>query len=170
MSHDLNEQVTGIVLCLDVNTNTIDEAIKCGANLIISHHPIYIKKNGYKPNKYELDLLKRLKENRLTLIVYHTNVDNSQIGLNNFIAKELGLSNIKAIKKSSMTIGHLKFPYRPKVFASTVISKFNLERVLFVSDDLIKHVVICAGAGFSIIREHVSDLQEVDAIVTADVR
>jgi putative NIF3 family GTP cyclohydrolase 1 type 2 len=166
---NLSEQVTGIVLCLDVNQGTVDEAIKCGANLIIAHHPVHLKSKSAKPNKYTSDLLKRIKDNHLTLIVYHTNVDNHLDGLNNFVAKELGLSGIKNIKGTSMVGGHLKFPYRPKVFASTMISKFGLERVLFVSDNLIKNVVICAGSGFDIIQEHADKLQNIDAVVTGDV-
>ena len=37
---DVNQPVTGALLCLDVTEDVIDEAIELNCNLIISHHPL----------------------------------------------------------------------------------------------------------------------------------
>ena len=36
---DVNQHATGVLLCLDVTEEVLDEAIEMGCNLIISHHP-----------------------------------------------------------------------------------------------------------------------------------
>ena len=37
---DPNREVNGVLVCIDVTENVIDEAISLGCNLIIAHHPI----------------------------------------------------------------------------------------------------------------------------------
>lgn len=39
----LDQSVNQALICLDVTDATLDEAIKSGCNLIISHHPIIFK-------------------------------------------------------------------------------------------------------------------------------
>ena len=40
---DVNQSTTGVLLCLDVTEEVVDEAIELGCNLIISHHPLAFK-------------------------------------------------------------------------------------------------------------------------------
>ena len=37
---DIENEVTSVLVCLDSTEEVIDEAMKNGCNLIISHHPI----------------------------------------------------------------------------------------------------------------------------------
>ena len=37
---DLEREVTGVLVALDVTESVVDEAIETGANLIVSHHPL----------------------------------------------------------------------------------------------------------------------------------
>lgn len=40
---EYNQEVSGILICLDVIERVVEEAIQKGANLIIAHHPIVFK-------------------------------------------------------------------------------------------------------------------------------
>ncbi|MDO4756367.1 MAG: Nif3-like dinuclear metal center hexameric protein, partial [Parabacteroides sp.] len=40
---DVNQMATGVLLCLDVTEEVVDEALELGCNLIISHHPLAFK-------------------------------------------------------------------------------------------------------------------------------
>ena len=46
-----NEEIKGVLICLDAIEEVIDEAIELGSNLVIAHHPIIFrglkKLNGY---------------------------------------------------------------------------------------------------------------------------
>ncbi|MDR2936213.1 MAG: Nif3-like dinuclear metal center hexameric protein, partial [Rikenellaceae bacterium] len=37
---DRRREATGAVLCVDVTQTVLDEAAACGANLVVSHHPV----------------------------------------------------------------------------------------------------------------------------------
>ena len=59
---DRSAIATGIFVCLDLTKEIIDLAIKSEINFIISHHPIFLKNKENKPTKYELEILKTLKD------------------------------------------------------------------------------------------------------------
>jgi dinuclear metal center YbgI/SA1388 family protein len=77
----------------------VDEAIAEGANLIVSHHPLIFQgmKKVVESDK-TARIIKRLIKNDIALYCAHTNLDNAQGGLNDYLASALSLSNIKVIQ------------------------------------------------------------------------
>jgi putative NIF3 family GTP cyclohydrolase 1 type 2 len=163
-------QITGVMICLDLTKEVIDEAAKSDINFIISHHPIFLKNKEVKPTKYELEMLKSLKDHKISFASYHTSVDNSPNGLNMYVAKQLGLHQIKVIPGTGITTGKINFAYRPKVFASTMKNTFDLERIIYTSEELVKNVAICSGAGFDVFKENLNKLKDINLLVTGDVK
>lgn len=92
---DKNSDVTKVILCLDVTSKVIDEAINKKANLIISHHPII-----FNPIK-SIDsnsIIYKLIENKINVISAHTNLDMSSIlGVNTCLADALELSCLSSL-------------------------------------------------------------------------
>lgn len=165
-----SEPITGILICLDVNSESIEFATNNNINVIVSHHPVFTKNEDGKINKDSVETINKLKKNKIALLSYHTNVDNSKFGLSYHVAKELGLSNIKSIGNTGIVIGSLRFPYRPRVLSAVLIKSFDLNKVMFNEDFQSKHLAICAGAGFKIFRENLSSLSDVDLYITGDVK
>lgn len=165
-----NEPITGVLICLDVNSESIEFASTNNINVIISHHPIFVKNKEGKIDKDVVTTIEKLKKNKIALLSYHTNVDNSQYGLSYHVAKELGLSNIKAIGNTGIVTGSLRFPYRPRVLSAVLIKSFDLNKVMFNEDLQSKHLAICAGAGFSILKENLTKLPKIDLYITGDVK
>jgi putative NIF3 family GTP cyclohydrolase 1 type 2 len=159
-----------VFICLDLTKEIIDLAIKSEINFIISHHPIFLKNKEIKPTKYELEMLKMLKDHKISFASYHTNIDNAPNGINMFIAEQLNLHQIKNIVGTGIVTGKINFAYRPKVFASTLKNTFNLERIIYASEKLVKTIAIYAGTGFNILRENLPKLKDVDLLVTGDVK
>jgi dinuclear metal center protein, YbgI/SA1388 family len=95
---DINRQVTGILLCLDVTEEVIDEAIELGCNLIISHHPLLFKPIRSLTGKTYIErcLIKACKHD---LVIYsaHTNLDNAHGGVNFHLAEKIGLQNVRVL-------------------------------------------------------------------------
>jgi putative NIF3 family GTP cyclohydrolase 1 type 2 len=129
-----------------------------------------LKNKEVKPTKYELEMLKMLKDHKISFASYHTNIDNSPNGINMFIAKQLNLHQIKNINGTGIVTGKINFAYRPKVFASTLKNTFDLERIIYSSEELVKNIAICAGAGFNNLREQLPKLKDIDLFVTGDVK
>ena len=89
-----NEEVKGILLALDVTEAVLKEASKKGLNFIISHHPAVFQniKHFTGINATERILIYAL-QNKIALFSAHTNLDNHQNGLNEYLANSLGLKH-----------------------------------------------------------------------------
>ncbi len=87
-------EITSALICLDSTEAIIDEAIECGCNLVIAHHPIVfsgLKKFNGK-NYVERVIIKAI-QNNIAIYAAHTNLDNVHNGVNAKIAEKLGLIN-----------------------------------------------------------------------------
>ena len=91
-------EVTGVLLCLDVTEEVIDEAVASGCNLIVSHHPLIFSpmKRITGANYVERCVLKALA-NGIAIYASHTNMDSVPGGVNYRIAEKLGLQNVRIL-------------------------------------------------------------------------
>jgi dinuclear metal center YbgI/SA1388 family protein len=103
---DKNSTCQAVLLTIDTTEEVVDEAIKTGANLIISHHPIVfsgLKKITGK-NYIERTIIKAIK-NDIAIYAAHTNMDNMYLGVNAKIADKIGLLNSTVL---APIVGNLK--------------------------------------------------------------
>lgn len=91
-------EVTGVLLCLDVTEEVIDEAVASGCNLIVSHHPLIFSslKRIIGANYVERCILKAMT-NGIAIYASHTNMDSVPGGVNYRIAEKLGLQNVRIL-------------------------------------------------------------------------
>lgn len=93
-----NDEVKGVLVCLDSTEEIVEEAIENGCNLIVAHHPIVfggLKKITGK-NYVERTIIKAIK-NDIAIYAIHTNLDNVIVGVNGKIGEKLGLTNTKVL-------------------------------------------------------------------------
>lgn len=85
-------KVNGVLLCIDVTEEVLDEAVSLNANLIIAHHPLIFKglKRIIGQNLVERCVIKAIK-NDIAIYAAHTNIDNVIAGVNGKIADKIGL-------------------------------------------------------------------------------
>lgn len=89
---------TGIICCLDVTEEVVEEAISKKCNLLVAHHPLIfggIKRINGK-NAVERSLIKAIK-NDIAIYAIHTNLDNVIEGVNGKMAALLGLQNCRVL-------------------------------------------------------------------------
>lgn len=93
-----NENVTGVLVTLDVIESIVDEAIAKKCNLIVAHHPIVFKglKSLTGKDYIERTILKAIK-NDIAIYACHTNLDHVQLGVNHKIAQKLRLENTRIL-------------------------------------------------------------------------
>lgn len=99
-----NQELTGVLISLDVTEKVIDEAIQRQCNLIVSHHPLLFKgvKSITGKNDIERCLIKAIKHD-ITLYAIHTNLDHVSNGVNYKICQLLGLHDLRTlVPKSGM--------------------------------------------------------------------
>ena len=157
-------EVSGALLCLDVNERIVDEAVKKGCNLIVSHHPLLFR--GLKTISDLTDVQRtvmKVIENHLCVVSMHTNMDNAKGGVNFRIAEKLGLSDIQffaskqvdGIEAGSGVTGLLSAPMAADDFVLAVKNAFGVECAM--CNELLRRpvnkVAICGGAGDFLLDE-----------------
>ena len=93
-----DQVVSGVVVTLDSDGHAVQAALESGANLIISHHPLFFK--GLKRIDFATPpgaLVKNLIKHDMTVYSAHTNLDSAPEGLNQFLAVKLGLTKIEPL-------------------------------------------------------------------------
>ena len=90
-----DQNVTGILCALDLNFLVMEEAVRLGANLIVTHHPILFRgRKNLREDEPEGRMLCSLVRNNLALIAANTNFDNASPGVNDALAARLGLKEL----------------------------------------------------------------------------
>ncbi len=91
-------EINGALITLDVTEAVIDEALRYGLNLVISHHPVIFgglsRLTGR--NATERILIKAIKS-ELAILSVHTNIDSVSTGVNDRICRKLGLINCRIL-------------------------------------------------------------------------
>ena len=107
-SGHMNAEIKGILLTLDCTEAVVDEAIRKGCNLIISHHPLLF--HGLKSitgNSYvERTLIKAIK-NDVAIYAMHTNLDNVHRGVNAKICERIGLHHCRILSPGENSLSKL---------------------------------------------------------------
>lgn len=171
---NIENELTGIFISMDLDYETIRNAKINNCNLIINHHPMI-----FSPIK-SLDLSKRENKNIEMLIkedicVYamHTNLDKADGGVNDNFAKVLGLKNVEKLDDYN-DYPMARFGYveeiKARKFAEFVKEKLKCKGLILYGDQDkdIRKVALCGGAGSDFIFDAIK--KECDLIVTSDVK
>ncbi len=155
-----NVQCSGVMICLDVFSTTIRQAINKHCNLVVSHHPVIF--HGIKKIDSGSELEKVLQlalKNDIAIYCTHTNMDAAIGGVNSVLAEKLGLHTIKAIDKSRFqqeanylgegAFGKLEQKLYARDYLNSVKQALGLKAIRYVGDidKDIEVVGFCGGSG-----------------------
>lgn len=158
-----------------------DEAVSHGADLLITHHPLFLKPvTSMAATTFKGRVVHTLIENSCALITAHTNADSAVGGVSDVLAEILGLENIEPLDPLSDAlpeegigrVGTLPQALRLEAFAARVYSAMPAVaggvRVAGDPNGIVSKIAITGGAGDSLfqqVRHH-----EADVYITADLR
>ncbi len=96
---NLNDEISGALICLDITEKIMDEAIEKNCNLIISHHPLIFTgiKSLTGSSGIERLVIRAINE-KIAVFAVHTNLDNHYEGVNQFLCSKLGIVNTEILK------------------------------------------------------------------------
>lgn len=164
---DSEKEVSKAIVTLDITSDVIDEAVRKGAELIISHHPII-----FSPLKSVLSdsCVYKLIQSGITALCMHTNLDLSQEnGVNITLTKALGLENIATVEGECLLTGELQTEYSVEDFAKYVKERLDCQGVRYTKGKKsIKKVAVACGAG----GDYVFNCEKLgaDAFVTGEIK
>ncbi|MCQ2370271.1 MAG: Nif3-like dinuclear metal center hexameric protein [Paludibacteraceae bacterium] len=172
----LEEDVKGVLLCVDVTSDVIDEAIELGCNVIISHHPLIF--SGLK--KLQLSeqtsamVIKAIQKG-ISIYSSHTAMDRAFDGVSGRMCSKLGLAECKILDSPDSAeglgmIGNTDRPYTEMEFLEKVKNVFNCKSIRYseLRGKMVQRVAVCGGSG-AFLTESAME-QGADVFVTADVK
>lgn len=98
---DPGEQITSLLLTLDVTSTVCAEAREKGAGLIVSHHPLIFKPlKGIYLNRPEGEIIRFLITHGISVYAAHTNLDLADGGVNTALAQALDLNGLSILQET----------------------------------------------------------------------
>lgn len=108
----ISDKTEAVLVTLDVNDAVVDEAIRLGANVIVSHHPMLFKPlKTIDFNTPKGKLVRKLIKHDITVYASHTNLDIAEGGVNDLLAEKIGIENVQP-----MVVTHEEPLYKLAVF------------------------------------------------------
>ena len=153
------DEVTSALFALDCTEQLVDEAIACGADMIITHHPLIFSglKKISPEDQVGAAVIKAIK-NGIAIYAAHTNADKVIAGVSGAMAAKLGLCDVRILDEDGEgtglgVVGDLPQPLTADEAVALVKEKFGLKmlKASRPSDGLISRVAMCGGSGGSLI-------------------
>ena len=150
---NMEDEVTGVIIALDITKEVIEEAKEEGANLIISHHPIIFRGlNEVSFSTASGMLSYELARNSMNAICAHTNLDIAQGGVSDCMAEILELKKVECCQENVfLRMGELEKEMDIQEFASLVKEKMSADciQIAGIPPKSIKKVAVAGGSACS---------------------
>ncbi len=168
-------ELKGVVVCLDVTREVIDQAIDLGANVIISHHPLIF--SGLKSLSYQ-DVLgaKLIKAIKNDILIYssHTSCDLAPGGINDYFFEKLGLEKISYISQVGENLGYGAYGRvegkTSRDLIAMIKEEFDMEDLTLYGDEdqVLSKVGFVGGSGASFIDDALA--LDLDLYISGDIK
>ena len=153
------DPVTSVLFGLDCTPELVDEAVSCGADMIVTHHPLIFSglKKISPDNKVGEAVIKAIKAG-ISIYAAHTSADKVIAGVSGAMAARLGLENVRILDEDGDgtglgVVGDLPHPLTSDEAVALVKESFGLEMMKTSRplEGMISRVAMCGGSGGSLI-------------------
>ncbi|MEW2575339.1 Nif3-like dinuclear metal center hexameric protein [Streptomyces syringium] len=179
---DPDAPVGRVLFAVDPVQEVADEAVELGADLLVTHHPLYLRgTTTVAASTFKGRVVHTLIKNDVALHVAHTNADRADPGVSDALAGALDLRvtgplvpdpSDSAGRRGLGRICEVEPPLTLAAFAARAAERLPATaqgiRVAGDPERLIRTVAVCGGSGDSLFDE--VRAAGVDAYVTADLR
>ncbi len=162
---DRGADINKIAVALDPTDHVLNEAVRLGANLLITHHTLLFDPINLISKKLS-DTLKIAIDNDISIYTMHTNYDKAEGGVNDAMAELLGLTCITPLALGR--VGEIG-PISAREFAFFISRKLDTH-VQYIGNSEIRRVMVIGGSGFR--REYIDMAIEhgADALISGELR
>ena len=151
--------VSSVLLGLDCTPELVDEAVACGADMIVTHHPLIFSglKKITPDNPVGEAVIKAIKAG-ISIYAAHTSADKVIAGVSGAMAARLGLENVEILDEDGDgtglgVVGDLHEPMTAEEAVKYVKERFGLKamRTSRPVEGKISRIAMCGGSGGSLI-------------------
>lgn len=170
---DREKEIHHVFVALDATDETIDQAIREGADMILTHHPmIFSPLSTVTTDTFNGRRVIKMIEHGLCYMSTHTNYDSCRMA--DLAAKRLEMTECRTLEEVADGIGIGKAGKLPKEMtlrecAVWVKEKFQIPSVRFFGDGdtKISFAAICPGSGRSVIGN--CHMLGAEVLITGDI-
>lgn len=175
-----DKEIKKVMVALDPSEDVISQSIKCGADMLITHHPlIFSAIKRVNCNDYIGRKVYTLASNDICYYAGHTNMDIAVMADEAADMIELTESSPLSIHEGDVSCqdnnmgigkkGTLSDALTLIELVSLVKRRFHIDNLRYVGEDdrIVKKVAICPGAGKSMIKESLN--AGVEVLITGDI-
>ncbi len=178
---DPERDIQSVLLTTDVTEDVVNEAIECGCQLIISHHPLLF--HGLKQlcgQTPQARMATAAIKHNIAIYSAHTSLDSVAGGINTRLADLIGIANYHflvpsrepypGVARGLGVIGKMVQPMEYSTFLTHVRDTLSATYVRYTrpARERIETVALCGGSGVEFIDEAIR--QGADAYITADCK
>lgn len=174
---DMDQEVTKVLLTLDLDLGVVEEAAQIGAQMIVAHHPIMFDPiRRITEQTPDGKMLRALIRSDISYYAAHTNLDIAKGGLNDLLASKIGLQNVEILEYTQDRsagigrIGDLKEPLSLSALAHRLKQALNIDFVRYSGDEdaPVSRIAINTGGGTSLIPAALD--ANADVFITGDYK
>lgn len=165
---DRNQEVNKIMIALNADSYTLQEAIDHGCNMLITHHPFLLDKfENIDRDHFMGDFIYKAIDNKISVYSAHTSLD--KVSMNNWLIEKLDVEDIENGEASGVSkMATLKEPLLFDDFINKVKMVYENDHIKYAGKvEKISKVAICGGSGAEYLKEYVG---KVDAYITGDTK
>ncbi len=147
------DNISRVLIALDVTHAVIDEAIESGCDMILSHHPVIFENIKSVSNEDTQGIiLMRLIKNDISVYSAHTSYDIAGGGINDILCRKLGLSNVETVNVDGtefLRTGYLPSACDKEKLVNHVKKAFGIKyiKVSAANCGIIDKVAVVGGSG-----------------------
>ena len=165
------QDIKKVLVALDCSAATAQEAIEWGADLMLTHHPVFFRAvKRILPDDPETAAPYMLLRSGIALFAAHTNLDAAEGGVNDCLCGVFGLENVEKLPPESL--GRIGTLPRAMTFGELArLSESRLStrvRIAGDADAVIRRIAVIGGGG----AEELFDARAAgaDAYITGEMK
>lgn len=165
---DRNQEVHKILIALNADSYTLQEAIDYNCDMLITHHPFLLDKiENIDKDNFMGSFIYKAIENHISVYSAHTTLD--KVSMNNWLIEKLDVEDIENGDYTGVSkIANLREPLSFNDFINKVKDVYNNDHIKYAGYvDTIETVAICGGSGADFIEEFYN---KADAYITGDTK
>ncbi|MDX3117585.1 MULTISPECIES: Nif3-like dinuclear metal center hexameric protein [Streptomyces] len=179
---DPGQEVSRVLFAVDPVQEIVEEAVKLGADLLVTHHPLYLRgTTTVAASTFKGRVVHTLIKNDIALHVAHTNADTADPGVSDALAGALDLRVVGPLvpdpsdgegRRGLGRVCELDHPITVRELAARAAERLPATaqgiRVAGDPEALVRKVAVSGGSGDSLFER--VRAAGVDAFLTADLR
>ncbi|UTS71195.1 Nif3-like dinuclear metal center hexameric protein [Mycoplasma bradburyae] len=169
---NLKNELNKLLICADYDGYNFKLANKLNANLIISHHPMFIDSNDLKNDNFIRNAYDDFQKNNRSFLVLHTAYDFNEKGAHAYFFKLLN------INKFNVTPINHYYEFEINSSLEELIESLKsikyIDQVKYLSTSKfkknLKKGLICLGSGYSSNQQDIDLFKQYDILITGDLK